>query len=199
MKTRMLWNGLMREKWKIAVFGFVGLYLQAGYIAVVLMVTTWAESAQDIHQLGAILAVMSLLLPLAWVVLPVLGYGIDNTLDPRRFAPFIPPTSALARALVVATMTGVGGLVTFLLLLLPVFMYFYHGYYLAGALSLVAAVVSTYICAALGRWSATTIGFKLTSSRTGKDRTALVSTMVFLLVFAPSGSGFKKFSATSTP
>lgn len=197
MKNRMLWNSLMREKWKLIVAILLGLYFTPFFIFIAGTVTFGLAPAQAQYFYN-LFTMLSMLVPLSWIIMPMVGYGMDDSLDPRRFAPFLTPTRKLAHALAAATVAGPGAIITFLLLLLPMLASFGQGYILTGFLYLLTALVGTYLFAVLGRWSSTTLGYRVSASSRGKDRTGLISTVVFLLIVGPLGIWLQLLFSTAT-
>lgn len=187
LKTRMLINGILREKWKLVIHILVGMYLIPFSVFMVWAMTFGLEDQAQVHTALMVQSVISALFPIIWVLLPMAGYGVDDSLDPRRFAPFVSPSTTFAHSLVSAAIVGPGGLITFFLLLLPALTSLSHGLIVTGVLYCLTAIFATYLYVLLGRWSATTLGYRLNASRGSKDRTALISSVVFLLVFVPFG------------
>lgn len=186
MKTRLMWSGLMREKWKIVLFAIGGLY-GLGMLALLYGLSAAAGSDGQADQLALGVALVGLVIMLGWLVFPVMGFGLDSSLDPRRLAPFVDFDQTLANALVVATLVGPGAVATFLASLAPAIGWFAQGEMIPGILAILSSLAYTYLCACLARWLSTTLGAKMTRSSTGRDRTALVSTLIVVLLFAPMG------------
>lgn len=197
MKNRMMWNSLMREKWKLVVAILLAIYLLPFFIFITATVTFVLETSQ-LPFFYYLFTLLSIFLPLSWMVMPMVGYGMDDSLDPRRFAPFITPTKQLARALAVATAVGPGGIITFLLLMLPVLASLGHENFLRAALYFVTGAVSLYLFVLMGRWSYTSLGSRISASQTGKDRTGLISSVLFILVVGPLGIWMQLLFNTAT-
>lgn len=186
MKLRMLWAGIVRERWKILLFVFAGLYFGFLYFGLHVLVASGMNGG-DTEFLGAVTTVGATTLLLLWIVAPVVGYGFDDTLDPRRFAPFVAASNSLAHALVLATMIGVGGLSTALILLLPVNGWIAAGHWLAALTTVAIIPVTVYLYSLVGRLCSTWLGHALVSSHKRRDLTSFISVLLFIAIMAPMG------------
>jgi ABC-2 type transport system permease protein len=117
----------------------------------------------------------------AWVLAPLIAFGVDETVDPTRFAllPIRPQT--LQRGLLVASLIGFLPLLNMILLLgaavalgVP---------WSALPLAVVCAAVQLIICVLLSRAASTSMS-ALMSSRRGRDLGMAVGFGVFVLYFA---------------
>ncbi|HEY5554638.1 MAG TPA: hypothetical protein VIK43_06900, partial [Cellulomonas sp.] len=82
LKLRLLANGLRRSVWQVVglvVAALYGLGFVTGALAGLV-----ALSTQDAEFIRTILVLAGALLVLGWWVLPVLAFGVDETLDPAR-------------------------------------------------------------------------------------------------------------------
>lgn len=106
-----LWAGsLRRSPWQVV--GLVLGLLNAVVIAFVLVGTmaftrTVAEELWDLT-----LVVGGAILVLGWWVVPLLAFGVDSALDPRRFALLAVPRKPLLAGLAIAGLLGIPGLTT---------------------------------------------------------------------------------------
>ena len=117
----------------------------------------------------------------AWVLAPLIAFGVDETVDPTRFAllPIRPQT--LQRGLLVASLIGFLPLLNMILLLgaaiaigVP---------WSALPLAVVCAAVQLIICVLLSRAASTSMSALMTSRR-GRDLGMAVGFGVFVLYFA---------------
>ena len=90
---------------------------------------------------------------LGWAVVPVIAFGVDQTLDPARFATFAIPRRQLVVGLLVSSLVGVPAAVTAILGLATVITWSHS--VLAVLVGLVAAVVAVLTCVALSRVTST--------------------------------------------
>lgn len=186
MKLRMMWAGIQRETWKIVIFIFFALYFSSLYFGLHLL-AAGAGSSGYTEQLGAGSVIGAVVVLVGWIIAPIVGYGFDDSLDPRRFAPFIAASDALGHALVLATVLGFGGLITLLLLFLPVTGWFAAGQWIPALLAAAVIPLALYIYALIGRLCATSAGHALVSSNKMRDRTSLITTIAFVLIIGPIG------------
>ncbi|MDT3767248.1 hypothetical protein QS713_04090 [Gleimia hominis] len=188
LKLRISWANFVHAKWKIILFALVGLYLLTiyGVTQAAMFHLGRVGTAPTSVAYGSIL--VGLLITLAWAGAPFFGFGLDNSLTPSNFAPFVAPSRSLAHALILATMVGPGGFVTFAVAILPATYLFSAGHVLAGVLAIVAALVFTYICALVSRLIGVAVDGSLSHSSKWRDRSATIATVVFLLFVAPAGA-----------
>ena len=175
LKWRLLRNGLRRSTPQL-----VGLILGALYALGALSV---ALSALIAMRLGApsdtartTVIVGGSVLTLGWTVLPVIAYGVDETLDPARFATFAVPRRQLVLGLLLSSLVSIPAAVTTILGLATVITW--SRSLLAVVVAPVAAVVGVLTCVALSRVTSTAF-FAVSRSRKGKE-------VLLLLVLLPS-------------
>ncbi|MEV6598924.1 ABC transporter permease [Actinoplanes sp. NPDC051346] len=112
LKLRLTANGLRGQSWRVvmfvlgALFGLFGAF--TGYIIFCLPgLLEKQRAAEIVTPLGGALIVLS------WLFVPLLLFGVDESLDPARFAllPLRRPT--LIKGLLVASLVGLPALATF--------------------------------------------------------------------------------------
>ncbi|MGI8458132.1 MAG: hypothetical protein ACR2LI_08465, partial [Propionibacteriaceae bacterium] len=112
LKLTLMRNGLRRSVWRV-----VGLVLGAVY-ALGLVVAVWVGlGALRLTSVGLTSDVTVLafsVLTVGWLLFSLLVFGIDETVDPRRFALLPVPARRLVPGLFVAGLLGVPGLATVL-------------------------------------------------------------------------------------
>lgn len=142
LKLTLLRNGLRRSPWQLVGLVFGALY-GLGFVALGvagLIALRWVgpELAQQ-----ATLVIFSIL-TIGWVVIPIFLYGIDNTVDPSRFALFGVRPGQLLPGLWLAGLIGIPGACTLIVALALV------GTWSVGVLpvlvALLTAVVGTLLC-----------------------------------------------------
>lgn len=115
LKVALLRNGLRRSAWQLlgvlvgALYG-IGVLVLAGAGLVAL-------SFQDAALRETVLVLLGSVVVLGWWVVPLVAFGVDATLDPRRFVTFGVPRRDLLVGLTLAGLVGVPGAVTALLAL----------------------------------------------------------------------------------
>lgn len=101
---------------------------------------------------------------LGWAIVPVISYGIDETLDPARFATFAISRRQLVLGLLASSLVSVPAAVTTILGLATVFTWSRSA--LAMLVALVAATVAVLTCVALSRVTSTAFSVMSRSRRT---------------------------------
>ncbi|GAA5189343.1 transporter [Rugosimonospora acidiphila] len=115
LKLRMLGHGLRGERRRVIAFAIslgVGLWLAVtGFVL-------FGVSGAVRHDIGYLMAAFGgAALVLGWLLLPLLFFGVDETLDPARFALLPLPRRTLAAGMLAGAMVGVPGLATALAML----------------------------------------------------------------------------------
>jgi ABC-2 type transport system permease protein len=110
LKLRLMRNGFRGQPWKVIAFVFSLLFgLPFAFIAGVGLAASGSASAEA----GYVVAVASgAAVVLAWTLVPLLFFGVDETLDPARFALLPIPRRTLALGMVAATFIGVPAVLT---------------------------------------------------------------------------------------
>ena len=119
------------------------------------------------------------LLVLAWTVGPLVAFGLDDTSDPRRLAPFPLTTRDLLVGTSVATLLGPGGIFTLVAALGLV------GAWVTEPAALLAALVGVPLgiaTAILGGRATTTAARPLVEGRRGRDLALVVAVLAMGLV-----------------
>ncbi|MFS0705572.1 hypothetical protein AB6N23_13730 [Cellulomonas sp. 179-A 9B4 NHS] len=115
LKLTLLRNGLRRSVWQVLGLVAAGLYglgllglAAVGFVAL---------SVQDAALRETVLVLLGSALVLGWWVVPLVAFGVDATLDPRRFVTYAVPRRDLLVGLTLAGLVGVPGVVTALVAL----------------------------------------------------------------------------------
>lgn len=112
LKLRMIGNGLRGQPWRIALFAIgalFGLWLAFGGFFLLA-----APGLADNADLAVVVpAFAGAILVLAWLLLPLAFFGVDETLDPARFALLPVPRRTLVMGLLAAALVGVPAVATF--------------------------------------------------------------------------------------
>ena len=110
LKLRLLRNGFRGQAWRVVAFvvglGF-GLFL--GGVAFLGLVVTGAAS-RDVGYVAAAFAGTAVVA--GWILVPLLFFGVDETLDPARFALLPIGRMTLARGMLAAAFVGVPAVAT---------------------------------------------------------------------------------------
>lgn len=201
MKLRMAWNGVRRETWKLVLFILMGLYFLGLYAMTLTGIALGAASGKLVDygyvvNFAGIVGVS--LVFLAWLIGPIVGYGFDDTLDPRRFSTVMPPNKQLGRSLIIATMFGLGAILTVALVFLLFIALLGAHNFLAAAVLFAITPVAIYTFSLWGRALSTTLGHALTANSKRKDRTVFITTAIFLAVVAPLGLWINVLASNAT-
>jgi ABC-2 type transport system permease protein len=109
LKLRLMGNAFRRSPWQ--VFGLVvGLLYGVAITIVVVGVLVAARLIPDISSLHSTLVVIGSIVVAGFAVLPLI-FGVDDTLDPRKFALFGLPNRQLSTGLALAALIGVPSVV----------------------------------------------------------------------------------------
>lgn len=178
LKWTLLVRALRTSVWRTAgvVLGALGgLVVAIGWVVTMLLI-----GADDAGQTQAAVVLSLAGVVAAWVVMPLLVFGIDETLDPVRFALLPLSAERLRPGLLVAGFIGVPGVLTAVLSLTPLLAWVQHG--VAAALAaLVSGVLFTLTCFLGAR--ALTSGFAgALASRRYKDFAAVLLAAVVMCV-----------------
>ena len=177
LKLRLLANGLRRSAWQVvglAVAALYGLGIVAGALAGLVVL-----SSQDAEFIRTVLVLAGGLLVLGWWVLPVLAFGVDETLDPARFATFPIPRRPLLTGLALAGVVGVPGVTTALVALTTTVTWRQHP--VAAPFALLGAVLALANCVVGARATTTLLAPLVTRRRFREVIAAVVLLPLFLL------------------
>lgn len=117
------------------------------------------------------------LMVLGWGLLPLLAFGSDPTLDPRRFATFAVPERQLALGLVLAGLVGLPGIATTVVVAGTLVTWSVS--VLAALVALVSAAAGLLTCVTLSRWVSARASRAMTSRR-GRDITGIVGLLLLI-------------------
>ncbi|MDN5726675.1 MAG: hypothetical protein L0G99_12210 [Propionibacteriales bacterium] len=112
LKVTLLRNGLRRSVWKTVGLVIGGLY---GLGVVLLVVTAlFALRFAEAELAAAVTTTVFTLMTVGWILMPLLVFGQDDTVDPARFALLPVPAGRLVRGLAMGALIGLPGLGTVL-------------------------------------------------------------------------------------
>jgi ABC-2 type transport system permease protein len=176
-------------------------FMLSSALALLVAVGTFAGLAALRHNGAAVdlTTVIYTLFALGWVILPLLVFGLDGTLDPATLALYPLRTTPLVIGLLAASATGAWPLAN-LIGELGTTVGLAHGA-LAVVVAVVAAVLQVLFCIVLARLVTTALA-GLMRSRRGRDLAALAIIPIFALyeVFAqvlPRAVGSHRLTAAS--
>ncbi|GHB14415.1 transporter [Streptomyces chryseus] len=166
LKLSLLRNGMRQSSGRRAAFILSGVLalLFAALQLIGLIVLRGNEHATTV------VVLLTALLGLGWAVMPLFFPSGDETLDPTRLVMLPLRPRPLVRALLTASLVGIGPLFTFCLALGSVISVA-HGA-AAAAVGVVAVALTLLLCVALAR-AVAAANIRLLSSRKGRDLAVL--------------------------
>jgi len=169
LKLTLLRNGFRRSPWQIVAFVLgavwaLGLMFSLGTGLVALR---WS----GMELAGPVVVGLGSLLVLGWALVPLVAFGVDETLDPSRFATLGVRRRALVPGLLIAGLAGLPGLTTAVLGLAAVVTF--SRSVVATVLSLVAVTIAVLTAVAASR-ATTTAAAGLLRRRRTRDVLAIV-------------------------
>lgn len=192
LKWQLLRNGLRRSTPQLVGLILGGVY-GLGVLAVAVSVLVALRFAVPSDVARIVVVIGGSVLILGWTLFPVIAYGIDETLDPARFATFAVPRRQLVLGLLVSSLVSVPAAVTAILGLATVITW--SSSVLAVLVAPVAAAVAVLTCVALSRVAATAFS-AMSRHRTGREA---VSVLVLLLAVGFGIVGSSIMKRLSTP
>lgn len=189
LRLRMMRNTLLRETWRIVLLALGALYglglLVLAVSGLIALGTLASPATRDL-----VMVLLGSLLVLGWAIVPVVAFGLDDTLDPQRFTPYLAPTPSFAVGLVVAGVVSIPGLVTVLVSLATAVVWVGAGSagqrVLGAVVALVASLAGAAMCFLLAR-VCTTASSGLVRGRRGRDVVGLLGFAAILaLAMLPS-------------
>ncbi|MGI5212716.1 ABC transporter permease [Plantactinospora sp. CA-290183] len=177
LKLRLLANGLTGRGWRIALFvlGILAGLWFAGSAFLALAAPGLAGN-REIAELVA--GFGGALLVLGWVLLPLVFFGVDETLDPARFALLPVPRRTLLTGLLAAALIGIPAAATLVATAGLVVSAAALGGWSAGVVAALGVVAGLLVCVAASR-AVTSAFATMLRSRRVRDLAA-----VLLAVFA---------------
>lgn len=192
LKLTLFGNTLRRSVWQ--VIGLAVALLYALGVVATLVGAAIAGGGENPVVTGHLITVAGALVVLAWWVVPVFAFGVDQTLDPQRFTTFAIPRRTLLAGLAVAGAVSVPGVATALTAagvsfawwrepgLIPVAL-------LGAALGVAACVV--------GSRAVTTVLAPLLESRRYREVLAVIALVPIVLIGPTIGWASEEIGAVS--
>ncbi|SKC52131.1 hypothetical protein [Krasilnikoviella flava] len=177
LKLTLLANTFRRSVWQT-----VGLVLGSLYglgVLVLVVAAAVAGGTADPVVTGHVVTVVGALVVLAWWVVPVFAFGVDATLDPRRFVTFAIPRRTLLAGLALAGLVSIPAAVTTLGALGVSLAWWRH------PVALVAGVLGGLLATALcvvGSRATTTALAPLLDSRRSREVLTIVAVLPLVLI-----------------
>jgi ABC-2 type transport system permease protein len=193
LKLRLMRNGMRGQGWRVALFvggivvGCLGAVGGFGLLAI-------AGAADGAASLVAI-AFTGAGLTLGWLLLPLLYFGVDETIDPARFALLPISRRTLLRGMLAAALASVPSAATAVALLGLVVGGLIRGGPAVGAVALVGGALGILLCV-VGSRALTSAFASMLRSRRVRDLAAILIAVVASSV-APLQLGVSALIASS--
>ncbi|MDR2973358.1 MAG: hypothetical protein LBV00_01400 [Propionibacteriaceae bacterium] len=171
---------LKRSTVRLVLWIIGGLYVLAMIVGILVILASTSSAVKGAEaQTGSLIVLVGSLIVIGWILLPLVFFGSDQTLDPARFTQFPLKGSQLAPGLAVAGIVGLPGFFTALIALgsaLP-----WVQVPVAFAFGLVGGVLGWFMTQLGARAASATLSGML-SSRKAKDMTGMISLIVILML-----------------
>jgi ABC-2 type transport system permease protein len=194
LKWLLLRNGLRRSTPQL-----VGLILAGVYGLGVLgrgLVWLVALRAAPPEEAWIAITLVGSAVTLGWALIPIIAYGMDDTLDPARFATLPVPRRQLVPGLLVSSLVGVPAVVTTILAFATVVIWWDSAP--AMVVAPVAAVVGVLTCVALGRVTSEAF-VAMFRHRSGRRVLSLLMVLVAATLWLAGASMMERLSAPGFP
>ena len=185
LKLRIIWN-TVRKQTVVLVLAVLGVLYFGGIYASALVGTAFLARSDEAYLATPVMPIAGPFIFLLWLVLPILFASMDNSLDPVRLSPYVGPSKRLGAGLAAATLVGPGGLLSAMILFLPVWFALWRAQWLAALGWFVAGVVTLPLAVLWARAVGTWFAVRLDSS-SKKDAVTALGAVVFMLVLTPMG------------
>lgn len=193
LKLRLLRNSFRRSPWQI-VFLILGTLYGLLWIGVAAAGLIALRVFGDVPTVQAVTTLAGAALLIAWLVLPLLFFGADATLDPASFAQFGIPSRKLVVGLFAASFVSVPVILTVLYALLVVVSWTFT---VADALAAVIGAALAVVLAIVLCRAGTTLAASALSTRRSRDITTVI--VLVLLVLIGPGIAFVTMGVGMTP
>ena len=180
LKLRVMANGFRGQSWRIVLFiiaGIVGLWFAAaGFLLMAL--PGWSDNPDldvIIPGLGGGLLV------LGWTLLPLVFFGVDETIDPARFALLPLPRRTLVTGLLAAALVGIPAIAVLVATSGLVLASWLRGGPVAGLVAAIGVVGGLLLCVAVSRAVTSAFATALRSRRVRDLAAILLAVLAALL------------------
>lgn len=192
LKLRIIWN-TVRKQTVVLVLAVLGVLYFGGIYASALVGTAFLARSDEAYLATPVMPIAGPFIFLLWLVLPILFASMDNSLDPVRLSPYVGPSKRLGVGLAAATAVGPGGLLSAMVLFLPVWFALWRAQWLEALGWFVAGVVTLPLAVLWARAVGTWFAVRLDSS-SKKDAVTMVGFIAFFVVLTPLGYWMKLLS-----
>jgi ABC-2 type transport system permease protein len=191
LKWQLLKNGLRRSTPQLVGLILGGLY-GLGVLVVMVSGLITLRFAAPSDAARNVVVIGGSLLMIGWAIFPVVAYGVDETLDPSRFATFAVAPRQLVLGLLASSLVSVPAAVTTILGLATVITW--SRSVLAVLVAPVAAAVAVLTCVTLSRVTSTTFS-AMSRHRRGRETVSVLVLLLAVGLGVASSSIIKRVSA----
>ncbi|GAA4185963.1 hypothetical protein GCM10022288_08840 [Gryllotalpicola kribbensis] len=177
LKLALLGGAFRRSPWQVVGLVIASLY-GIGMMALLVGGLVAARFVPDVTSVRSIVIVVGAAVTTGFLLLPLV-FGVDDTLDPRKFALFGIPTDRLAVGLAAGSILSVPAIVLAVCALATVVTWS-HGFWLA-VLALISAVLATATSVLAARVATAAAGFLL-DTRRARELTGVVGVLLVVLI-----------------
>jgi ABC-2 type transport system permease protein len=180
LKLRLIGNGLRGQAWRQVLF-VLGILFGTGFAVAGYGIFAVPAMLGDLRIAGTLIPLAGAALVLGWLFLPLVFFGVDESLDPARFALLPLRRGTLIRGLFAASLIGVPAIATLVATLGMVDAAARLGGPLAAAAQLLGVVVGLLLCVAVSRAVTSAFATALRSRRARDLATILLAVVAALL------------------
>jgi len=180
IKLRLTVNGLRGQTWRVALF-VLGILLAIGFAAGGYATFAVPGLLDDNRVAEMLLTLGGAAILLGWLFLPLIFFGVDESLDPARFALLPLRRHTLITGLFVASMAGVPAVATLVATLGMVDTAARIGGPAAGVAQAAGVLLGLFLCAAVSRAVTSAFATALRSRRARDLATVLLAAVAALL------------------
>jgi len=177
LKLALLGGAFRRSPWQVVGLVIAALY-GAGLMVALVGALVAARFVPDVASVRAIVIVAGAVVTTGFLLLPLV-FGVDDTLDPRKFALFGMRTNRLAVGLAAGSVLSVPAVVLAVCAFASVVTWS-HGFWLA-ALAFLSAVVAIATCVLAGRVATAVAGFLL-DTRRARELMGVIGVLLVVLI-----------------
>ena len=185
LKLRIIWN-TVRKQTVVLVLAVLGVLYFGGSYTSALVGTAFLARSDEAYLATPVMPIAGPFVFLLWLVLPIIFASMDNSLDPVRLSPYVGPSKRLGAGLAAATLVGPGGLLSAMVLFLPVWFALWRAQWLEALGWFAAGVVTLPLAVLWARAVGTWFAVRLDSSGK-KDAVTALGAVGFMLVLTPMG------------
>jgi ABC-2 type transport system permease protein len=180
LKLRLTVNGLRGQPWRLALF-VLGILLGGTFAVGGYTMFAIPGLIGDTRVAGMLLPLGGAAIVLGWLFLPLVFFGVDESLDPARFALLPLRRSTLIRGMFVASLAGVPALASLGATLGMVDTAARLGGPAAAAVEVIGVALGLLLCAATSRAVTSAFATALRSRRARDLATVLLAALAALL------------------